>query len=230
MTGLKKHSILFALFFLICSFVLAGCNGENAGSPQGGQITKVPAEERKATLLKTLEVKFENPQAHFELGQLYHSEGLWAQAGYHYEVALDFNPVHRGAQAAMVKLLQDSGDGAGAAGRAAAYMKQADGSAKESLKLGRAFEAQQIDDYALACYHQALSLSPDSAEANKRLGFYYLGKGDKESAKGYLIRSFQLNPVQADVAGELGKLGVEVRTSEGTEKPDEPAEEAGKDE
>jgi hypothetical protein len=38
-----------------------------------------------------------------------------------------------------------------------------------------------------------------------------LGKGDKEHAKEYFVRSFQLDPKQQEVAGELGKLGVEVK-------------------
>jgi len=55
-----------------------------------------------------------------------------------------------------------------------------------------------------------------------------LGKGDKDRAKEYLVRSFQLDPTQPEVAGELGKLGVEVKIpgttgteTAGTAKPPE---------
>ena len=58
---------------------------------------------------------------------------------------------------------------------------------------------------------QALHLEPNSAKVHKQLGYYYLAKNDKVRAEEYLKRSFQLDPVQPEVAGELGKLGVEVR-------------------
>ncbi|MGB2864327.1 MAG: hypothetical protein WBC05_13435, partial [Sedimentisphaerales bacterium] len=51
--------------------------------------------------------------------------------------------------------------------------------------------------------------SPSSALINKQVGYYYLGKSDKDQAKEYLVRSFQLDPKQPEVAGELGRLGVE---------------------
>jgi hypothetical protein len=43
------------------------------------------------------------------------------------------------------------------------------------------------------------------------LGYYYLSKNDTVRAKEYFTRSFQLDPGQPEVAGELGRLGVEVR-------------------
>ena len=55
-------------------------------------------------------------------------------------------------------------------------MNQAAGSATQSLRLGMAFQKQQLDGYALDSYQQALSLAPDSAEVNKQMGFYYLIK------------------------------------------------------
>ena len=42
-------------------------------------------------------------------------------------------------------------------------------------------------------------------------------------AKDYFIRSFQLNSNQADVAGELGRLGVAVRIPEAVPPPKPPA-------
>jgi Flp pilus assembly protein TadD len=58
---------------------------------------------------------------------------------------------------------------------------------------------------------QALHLDPTLAKVHKQLGYYYLSKNDKVRAEEYLKRSFQLDPVQPEVAGELGRLGVEVR-------------------
>jgi Flp pilus assembly protein TadD len=58
---------------------------------------------------------------------------------------------------------------------------------------------------------QAIHLAPTSAKVHKQLGYYYLSKNDKVRAEEYFKRSFNLDPVQPDVAGELGRLGVEVR-------------------
>jgi tetratricopeptide (TPR) repeat protein len=71
-----------------------------------------------------------------------------------------------------------------------------------------------MDDYAYKCYTEALKATPDSPAVNKQLGYYYLNKNNKDKAKEYFIRSFQLDSNQADVAGELGRLGVAVRIPE----------------
>ena len=184
----------------------------------------MPAAERKAELLMLLDRKFENPDAHFELGQLYHAEKQWSQAQWRYERTLSFDPVHRPAQAAMVKLFLDSGDAAKAKTYADIYMGQVAGSANSLLQLGSAFQQQQLDEYALACYQEALRLEPGSAKVHRQMGYYYLGKKNDVRAKEYLTRSFELDPRQPEVAGELGRLGVEVRipqeAKQQTKKPE----------
>jgi tetratricopeptide (TPR) repeat protein len=115
------------------------------------------------------------------------------------------------AQAAMVKLFLDSGNTAKSKNYADSYIRNADNTEIQSLRLAKAFQDQQLDDYALTCYEQALKLAPNSAEANKQTAYYYLNKNEKDRAKEYFVRSFQLDPTQTDVAGELGKLGVEVK-------------------
>jgi len=198
----------FSLLFFFCLFLISGCNKQET---EIEQIRKMPATERKAELLMLLDRKFENPDAHFELGQLYHAEKQWSQAQWRYERTLSFDPVHRPAQAAMVKLFLDSGEAAKAKTYADIYMGQVAGSADRLLQLGSAFQQQQLDDYAMSCYQEALRLEPDSAKVHRQMGYYYLGKKNDVRAKEYLSRSFELDPKQPDVAGELGRLGVEVR-------------------
>lgn len=206
-----------ALLLLYCTLSLAGCNGGQTSVAKVDQIQSIPPVARKADLLNQLERRFENPQAHFELGQLYQAEGLLPKAEYHYNVALGFDPVHVQAQAAMVKLFFGSGDTAKGKTYADVYINQVSGSAVQSLRLAMAFQEVQLDEYALACYQQALNLAPNSAAVNKQMGYYYLSKNDKVRAKEYLVRSFQLDPRQPEVAGELGRLGVEVRIPQKTE-------------
>lgn len=205
--------------------VLVGCESQEMKAAEAERIRKLPAEARKANLQQSLESRFENPVAHFELAQLYHAEGLWSKAEYHYNIALSFDPANADAQVAMVKLFLDSGDTAKSKIHADNYVKDAGNSDIQSLRLAMAFEKQQLDEYALTCYQQALNLAPESARINKQMAYYYLGKNDKDRAKEYLVRSFQLDPSQPEVAGELGRLGVEVKiprkTDETAKQPEE---------
>jgi len=211
-----KREVLVA-GMLVCVLLLVGCNGRGAKSPKG-DIGVASSTDKKTRLLYELDRKFENPDVHFELGQLYRGEGLWTQAQYHYETALRFDPANRAAQAALVRLLTDSGEKAEANALARRYIEQVGGLWKETLKLGNAFRKEQADDYVLACYQQALRLSPKSAEVHREMGYYYLSKNDKDAAKEHFKESFQLDPRQADVAGELGRLGVAVRVPREAEK------------
>ena len=234
--------VLSLVALLVAILVFAGCTptvkwpGAGTGEPNGPalpQAPQAPAQIRKAELLAEINRKFENPEAHLELGQLYHAEGLWSQAEYHYKVALGFDPVYWDAQAAMVKIMIDSGNAAEAKVQAGNYMNEVASSAQRSVRLGQGFQKQKMNEYALACYKQALRLAPDSASVNKQIGYYYLSVGDKPNAKDYLSRSFRLNPYQPDVAEELGKLGVEIRaprkTPEGATKPDKIVQPSGQE-
>jgi Flp pilus assembly protein TadD len=91
------------------------------------------------------------------------------------------------------------------------YISQASVSAKHSLLLGRAFQSRGLDQYALACYKQAHNMAPNSVAINKQLGYYYLAKKDNANAEMYLRKTFELDPTQSEVAGELGRLGVQVQ-------------------
>jgi len=214
------YALGFALF--VCTLLLSGCvptpESEKMQTPQVGKLVKTSLQEKRVKLLKAINRRFDNPSAHFELGRLYQANGSWAAAEYRYSTVLRFDPVHRDAQAAMVKVLTESGDTARAKLCADTYTKQVSSSQEWSLELGQAFQKQELDEYALACYQQALRLGPNSAEANKQLGFYYLRKNDKVRAREYLSRSFELNRNQPEVALKLGQLGVEIRIPQETEK------------
>lgn len=215
------HSLIcfftFALLFFY-SMSLVGCKGHGSGVVVTGNTEAILADQKKAALLKELDRKFENPEAHFELGKLYQDERAWSKAEYYYRTALSFDITLREAQAGLVKVFLESGQTAKAKTIADEYMNQVSNSAGGSYRLGFAFQKQLLDEYAFACYQQALRLAPNSASIHRQLGYYYLSKGDKVRAEEYLKRSFQLNPLQPDVAGELGRLGVEVRIPRKTEK------------
>ncbi|MBP8911028.1 MAG: hypothetical protein KBI32_05955 [Phycisphaerae bacterium] len=223
MTGRQRSAKPVAkeilLHVLLCTalFALWGC-GDGARTVRPIDTIPVPPSDKtEAQLLAELDRKFENPQAHYELARLYHKSQNWNKAEYHYNVALGFQPSNRAAQAGVVKMNIDRGQTAQAEQFANTYIRQAGVAVSEMLRLGWEFEQVGLDAYALRCFRQALEAAPDSFEANRQIGFYYLGKGDNTLAKQYLMKSFQLNPRQPDVAGALGRLGVVV------EAPAEPA-------
>ena len=206
---MASKTIIISAVFLTFALFIGGCG--KGKDENMNEIGATAAERERAQLQSAIDRKFENPQAHYDLGKSYQAEGLWAQAQYHFNIAMSFDPAHRLTQAAMVKMLSERSDTAKAENYASSYIRQASASVQESLKLGLEFEALGFGDYALRCYSQALNAAPDSAAANKRLGFYYLNKGEDAQAKRYLSRSFELEPNQTDVAGALGRLGVVVQ-------------------
>ena len=224
----------FSSVMLICMLLLGGCvpppKEPKPTQTAIQQAERAAAEQERKTLLRQINRSFEDPDAHYRLGQLYHADGQWAEAEYHYKAAMTFDPVHWPAQAATVRLLWDSGDTAKARTTADIYMNQVAASAERSLELGKEFAEQKLDDYALACYQQALRLDPQSAEAYKQLGYYYLGQDDEVRAKQYLLRSWELDRYQSDVAFELGLLDVEIKVQRKpvrggtTSQPDQPAQ------
>jgi tetratricopeptide (TPR) repeat protein len=217
MTGKQRSTkpvakeVLLRVLLGIALFALWGCGDGVRVGPAVDTTPVVPSDRTEAQLLAELDKKFENPQVHYDLARLYHKSQNWNKAEYHYNVALGFQPANRAAQAGLVKMNIDRGQTAQAEQLANTYIRQSGTLVSETLRLGWEFEQLGLDAYALRCFRQALEAAPDSYEANRQIGFYYLGKGDNTLAKQYLMRSFQLNPRQPDVAGALGKLGVVVQ-------------------
>ena len=232
-TGFRSFiscTLLFALFAYI--ILSGGCtptteSGKVRTTRPKKKLTQPTTEDKKFELLKSITHRFDNPDAHFELGQLYQAEGLLVSAEYHYSTALRFDPIHRDAQGAMVKMKIENGDTAGAKLQAYTYMREVSTSSAGSCRLGMAFQKQGLDEYALACYQQALRVDPESAETYKQLGYYYLRKSDKVRARDYLSRSFEIKSNQPDVALTLGQLGVEIKIPQKTEiNPEQPEKSA----
>ena len=199
---------------VVLALVFAGCNGKQktaTGEKISDKELSGEQEQQKEKLQKKIDKKYEDPGAHYELGKLYHSEGMWDKAEWEYNKALAFDPMHHDAQASIVKLQVDKGDTTKAGVVADMYISQASVSAKHSLLLGRAFQSRGLDQYALACYKQAYNLAPNSVAINKQLAYYYLARKDNANAEMYLRKTFELDPTQSEVAGELGRLGVQVQ-------------------
>ncbi len=218
MTAIKNT--LMAIM-LVCVFCTGGCGSNGLRWPGSKpkavkDIEPIPIEQKKEALIKRLDKKFEDAQAHFELGQVYQSEGLWMQAEREYNFALNYDAHHRQAQAGRVKVLMMMGEKEQADVSTEFYVNHASTTAAGSLRLAMAFQEQGLDELAMRCYRQALNLAPNSAKIHRQIGFYYLAKDNKEMAKEYLTRSFQLNPYQEDVGLALGRLGVVVKVPEKT--------------
>ncbi len=202
---MRKIIIILAVMVSLIS----GCH-KNSDAALNKRLSSTPEQMNRARIEQRIATNFEDSNAHYQLGKLYMTDRLLSKAEYEFNLAIGFDPVNRDAQAAHVKVYQVMGNREKSAQLAEIYMNQVSARAEDGLLLGRAFQNEGLDDYAIACYQKALSLAPNSAVLNKQIGFYYLNKGDKVRAQGYLTRSIQADPYQADVAGELGKMGVRI--------------------
>lgn len=205
--------ILTALVLAVFSAaVLTGCSDTSKNDEtiklESQSISKTPQQVAYEKANSGIERDFTDARAHYKLGQLYIADRLYSKAEYEFSISLNFKPLFRDAQAAQVKVNMLLDNKVKARQLADIYIGQASSSAEQSLLLGRAFQNEQLDDYAFVCYEKALALAPDSAVLNKQVGYLYLSKGDNVRAETYLKKSIQLDPYQPDVSGELGKMGV----------------------
>ncbi len=212
MAHLRKPVVLLVVLVI----ALSGC--QQQGKAKTDDISVDELGREKSALFTKIDRKYENPKAHYELGKLYYNDGLWDKAEWEFNIVLGFDPAHRRAQAALVKTFIAADKPERSQMAAEFYINQASTSASSSLLLGKAFQRELLDDYAVACYQQALGLAPNSAALHKQIGYYYLSKRDQVRAEEYLRRSFQLDPYQAEVAGELGRLGIVVQIPRKVEK------------
>jgi Tfp pilus assembly protein PilF len=205
---LKTIALLLLISVLVC-----GCGEKKKKKQENAlnQISNVDTELSKTELRKRINRKYTDAEAHYELGKIYQADGLWEKAESEYHITTSFAPAHWRAEAAKVKVLTQKGENPRAELTAEQAMNRASVSAKSSLLLGKAFQKELLDEKAVACYHQALTLAPNSSALHRQIGYYYLSKNETIRAEEYLRRSFQLNPYQPEVAGELGRMGLEVK-------------------
>jgi tetratricopeptide (TPR) repeat protein len=215
-----KMTNTFKMFvaIVVLSALVGGCSNKNKKENVVNKISTPTAERSKTKLRNRIERKYTDADAHYELGKLYQADGLWEKAEAEYHIASSFDPAHWRAEAAKVKMLKEKGEVPRSKLSAEQAMNRSSISAESSLLLGKAFQKELLDEYAILCYHQALSLAPNSAGLQKQIGYYYLSKSDLPRAEGYLRRSFQINPYQPEVAGELGRMGVIVKVPRKTVK------------
>jgi tetratricopeptide (TPR) repeat protein len=186
--------------------ILSGCDVP----PSTQSIPSSPMPDQEQFLVSLVDRNFQDPEAHYQLGEYYHSKGQWDKSQDHLDMALNFAPAFRKCQVALIRMLLDKGDRQAADRAANRFYRQLSNSTMEMADLAKAFAGGGLDSYALACFTEATKVSPPSALAFKELGFYWLGKNDAAKAKASLIHSFELDPSQSDVAGALGELGVVV--------------------
>lgn len=208
----QKHCVKLltscaAISLIIC--VMAGCRTRSTPRPDLA-MDRIP--DKESYLLSKLSTRYQNAEAHCDLGRYYLDQGLTDKAQYHLETALGFDSALRPAQAAHIRLTsQLEGEMAGQR-LCAEYQQPLLSSTPEMIKLAKALADEGLDTLSLSCFQRVLTIQPNSAEANRQLGYFYLTRKNNEKAKLHFSRSFELNPNQADVAGELGRMGVTIET------------------
>jgi len=192
------------LALVLCVIGCSGSGDLNRVNPE----TLNPEKER---LQREIDRKFDNAEAHYQLGKIYQGEGLLQRADWEFTLALQFDPVMYKAQAAKVRVYQMMRQLDKSKLAAELYINQSTASAESSAMLGRGFQQEGLEEYALTCYQQALAKAPNSAALHKQIGLYYLGKNDLARAEEYLRQSIQIDPYQPEVAEQLGRMGVVIQ-------------------
>lgn len=194
------------LMLITAAALMAGCQPA-AKDP----LTGLSTEQQKQKLYDQIESRYEIPQAHYQLGQIFEREADLRKAGYHYETAADFKPYFWAAQAASVKVYLDANVPDKPARLQDKWATMA-GSAEDCLSLAKAYGSVGLMAQAEAMYDKAERIAPKSAKVFKASGYFYLSGKDKATAEAKFRRSFELDPYQADVSAELGKMGVIVQS------------------
>jgi len=208
-----RRTISLLIVTIICTaLIFAGCAAPQRTAPKSASAGRyVPTEVKKQPVQGVVyDEKYENPQRHYELGQLYRQDAKWVQADAEYSVALQFEPGHKQAQAAMVKMNLERGDKDTSKLLADSYINQSAYSAEALLRLGQAFMSESLDEYAYECFDKGAAIAPDYAAIHTQIGYYYKKKGDAVRAEEAFKKSFRLDPYSSEVAGELGRMGVVV--------------------
>ena len=201
---MKIKTIIISFAVLVYIAFGSGCTVE---PKEGADPIK---EINKNRLLTQVGENYQNADAHYKLGKIYASDKELDKALYEYDLALSFDPAHWPAQAAKLKALVSKGENEKADVAAEMYTNQTVGNIEGSLTLSKALEDEGLDKYVVRSYKSGIVKFPNSAELNRGLGMFYLKKDNKDNARIYLTRSFELDPTQTDVANELGKMGVKV--------------------
>jgi Tfp pilus assembly protein PilF len=189
---------IFRITLVLVIAVIAGCGPQNPVGPDTEQ-----------TLLNQIDQKFENPDAHYKLAKLYHTQQQWIKAEYEYNTAISFTPMNKWPEAGLVKMYEDWGQSAKAQAALDKAMHVC-ATDQELIMLARALQKENLLKYAQECYEYALKAAKNKGGIYKEMGYYYLAIGDKVRAEEAFRKSLELRPYQPDVSAELGRMGVKV--------------------
>jgi tetratricopeptide (TPR) repeat protein len=208
----QKHCVQLLMCCAVISLIISGVAGCRTQPNPTRDIAVDTIPDKESYLLSKLRTRYQDAETHGELGRYYLNQGMTDKAKYHLQTALGFDSALRPAQAAYIKLtIQLEGEMAGQR-LCAEYQRPLVSSAPEMIKLAKALGDEGLDTLSLGCFQRILTSRPNSAEANRQLAYFYLTRKNVEKAKLHFSRSFELNPNQPDVAGELGRMGVTIET------------------
>lgn len=165
--------------------------------------------DTEESLLMQIDQKFENPDAHYKLAKIYHSQGQWIKAEYEYNIAIGFAPVNKWPEAGLVKLYEEIGKPDQAEAAKAKAMRTCT-SDSELIMLAKALQRETLHLHAQSVYEYALTVAKNKGGIYKEMGYYYLTIGDKVRAEDAFRKSLEIRPYQPDVSAELGRMGVKV--------------------
>jgi tetratricopeptide (TPR) repeat protein len=189
---------IFRITMVLAIVIIAGCGPAGPVGPDTEQ-----------SLLNEINLKFENPDAHYKLAKMYHGQQQWIKAEYEYSIAIGFAPANKWPEAGLVRMYEDWGK----PDRASAALDkslQACTTDEGFVMLAKALEKEGLRKRAQECYEYAIKVAKNKGGIYKEMGYYYLEINDKVRAEDAFRKSLELRPYQPDVSAELGRMGVKV--------------------
>lgn len=147
---------------------------------------------------KSLQLNFDSPEVHNNLGDLYYLKKLYQPAAEEYRIAMRINPYYAEAYNNLGIVHFDEGRYEDAQKTFVKALAFKPNFAEAYNNLGMVYLNKTLYRKALEEFRKALELIPENAEVNFNLALVYLrGFSDKQKGIYYLKRSLEFDPYQS---------------------------------
>jgi Flp pilus assembly protein TadD len=160
-------------------------------------------DELISLLKKALDLKPNQPEAHYGLGIAYKEQGDLTAAIASYRKALKLNPNYPNAHNNLGNALKDQGDLPAAIASYRKALELKPNHPEAHYNLGVAHQAQGDLTAAIASYNNALELKPNRPEAYNNLGNALKDLGDLSAAIASYQKALELKPDDVDAQKNL---------------------------
>lgn len=194
---------LVLLLALLCVAAATGCQFTARGQNLNGvrQFQVGDYQGAASHFQQALKLNPRNPDAHYNLGALYHryaetqkDQNLLAQAEQQYQQCLLLDPNHPDCRRAHAVLLTQTNRGSEAYAAIKQWAERNPTSAEPRVELARLYQESGDKQSADTYLQQALQIDPNNARAWAAVGKLREDAGEYSSALANYQRAYQLSP------------------------------------